>query len=777
MSCLQPNMMKEIFEAGANAISARQGDPYEDLATSIRDASALDSHTGNFITLKRYGFPDTSVGNASVLGVDDTLTQDAQAFLLEYEHFQGDRVTTLTEALRGYLRSVSDIGGVPIDTSTQRVLVFTASLTTEDTLAPPNPETHTFDVIKYGHVRLISFDLRIPASLIADSLNIALLDKLSRKDNNIGDLLRHGEHYLNAAVRYGKIPSLLGDAFGQDGPVFEWAKTLFYSNGSVDSEEHEDAKSEMLKILFGIAVNLAYVSQDNQVGLTILHSMNTESRRETFYSRIGHDFAPSDSFKETVGEYLCLPFEGSVLRSQPDVYDAIQAVIQQGLSINRDNDEYGRIQGHLRAGVLDESFYRALLASLNLANAYRAVAVHEGHEQSLNIIVGRYANLKSLLREYTAFPDDVILPAKGVQREYIEVRAKLKSCCSALRDNSLAILIDPDTYDGMTCRCTHVLKFIRPVFRCLRAKQISDIIQDKERDMALIRVISRSRMELFFMGTCVASWTNADAHWHTTKNWDEKTLRTSLVDLLQCSGRNEERVSKIAEIAVQIAADPTEGGTILLLNDPRFDLGPRKNSENDSSAGDEEYSPYGDAYKCLKDHIEPMTDCLYEGLSYLREINVDIWGDAVIKRLISMDGGTVINLGTGKLWARRKFAGPRTFGCNFRPKESGRDKPLEESWAEKQVHPTRDDILSGKDLTWDSYVKFKEWGTRHQSSLAITGLCLDECARQNAADRPCKKASCPRFVVLTMSSDGDITLMRNGTVITPEKAHKAGLCI
>jgi hypothetical protein len=499
-----------------------------------------------------------------------------------------------------------------------------------------------------------------------------------------------------------------------------------------------------------------------------MHSMDRDNRKETFYSRIGHAFDPSEDFKKSVGKYLALPFEKPSEAPQQTSNPAIASFLKDGLSIAESDASYGKLSDELKGGAPEDVFFCALLSSVRLANAYRAVAVHEGHEQSLNIIVARYANIRSLFQTYSEFPNGVVLPSSDTPGAFVEVRSKLKSCCSALNDNNLAVLVDPDTLKDSVFSFTHVLRFKHPVFRYPRAKVISGVIA-KDEDVALFRVLNRSRMEFWYSGECVACWTNADARWHVSRTWDEKALTNTLIKLLGASRSavQSNRIAKITEIAMGIAAEPNEGGAILFLKCPRFNLGPFEKKDA--------YHSYK-AYPCLEGHIEPMTDCLFDGLSYVdlsqRRMNMDRWGEAVVKRLISMDGGVVLNLSTGLLWSRRKFTGPLKFGGKY--KSRGTDhQHLEKRWADDDKDTiSENDIMSGKNLEWDNHVKFKEWGTRHQSSLAVTGLCLDKCPKGIAAS--CKAKSCPRFVVLTMSADGDITLMRNGTVITPEKAEKVG---
>ncbi len=753
--------VKDCLKLGTGII-ADGYDYYNDsFKSEITAASALKANNKNFITLKRYGFSkdqnklrerrgdkwvDMPAYSKSI-----TYTKKAQKFLYYYEMFQGDRVTTLTETLRGYLHNVNRVGRRKVDKNdSKRILVLTASFSDSKKLCAPN-FTSTKWVISGDSILLVNMNLSIPRSLCDDVINNTLLRHLSNpNDNNLSRVLQYGESYLDAAARYEMIKSLRDQR-----EVFSWAKTLFCTNASDEEPEHEHAKSEMLRVLFGIIVNLIYVSPNQNSILTIILSIDRHNRQEAFYSRIGNPFLRTDALKKVLGKYLALPFYKPTQETRDETSQTIVSFIKNELSIESPNS-CDRMERDLRKGSPEKNFIKALTSSIRLANAYRSVAVHEGQEQSLNIIIGRYADTKSLFRKYSEFPNDMILPALVNSRNLVEIRSKLKACCGALNDKNLAVLVDPSRISEKKdfFRFTHVLRFTPPVFKYPRAKVVSDVIREDE-DVALIRVLNRSRMELWYSGRCIACWTNADAHWHVRRTWNRKNLTKELNEWLKVSRSSKAkrmRIATIAEIAMEIASDTNEGGSILLLSDPKFNLGPfHKNGK----------PKYGTAYNCLKSHIEPMTDCLFDGLSYLdisqRRMHMDKWGEAVIKRLICMDGGTVLNLSTGLLWSRRKFAGPTEFGEKY--PVGGYD--LKDWWDDNEYaygDGTRDNVS----LYWDESYKYKEWGTRHQSSLALTGLCL-KCSNQYA----CEKSGCPRFVILTMSADGGITLMRKGTVIPP----------
>jgi hypothetical protein len=768
-------------------------------ASEILIASQLRDDSAEFITLKSYGF-DRHFGpyQGEPYVADRNKQKQTSTFLKNYRAYQSNRVTSLTEAIRGYLRHITSVDDLRID-QPLRLLIFRAIIRENASkLRLSNPNADTIAIRTHGSVSRIFVGMEIPRILFRASLTPNLLGNLADPTRAIQSILENGEDFLCAAARYGAI-----DSIADTDAMVRWANQLLRFEEEAEARLREQAVEEVIKIVFGVIVNFAFVlfyegiqsfeeSADNSdsdcIALDIIHSMNVTRGEETFYSRIGQPCDLSHESCAPIWQYLSSPFQHTT-EPTADNLSGAKSIMTKGMGLKDCDLPSDSVIRDRFKDERDPSFFSAVNAALHLANAYRAVAVHEGKEQELKIVVGKESDLKPIfksfvsIREYSAnacdpgdaasdiYVDEVVPnPETATPTDYVSIRSILKSCCGVLSYDNLCMLIDPTSTingaNGLAFRWSQVLHFSPPVFRFPKAKKISDVIRDP--GVAMIRVVGRSRMEFIYRGKCYASWTNADARWRFDDTWQESDLVHVVYSLLRADDDENDTqlrgiLNTVVDIVCSVSADDDEGGAVLLVADPDFDLslGPH----GDDKTG------YGKSYSCLHEHIAPMTEYPYNGLVYLNDIKRKDNFD-VVRRLITMDGGVVINVHTRALWARRRFSGPRSFGNRYTVLQDDSDAPLASRWRNDREDCTLNEILTGRNLHWENCERFKEWGTRHQSALAVTGLCLEcsshECEPACASDdRPR-----PRFLVLTVSADGGITLMRNGTVITPKRGKE-----
>jgi len=777
----------------------------KDFKKDIDSSSKLNEEGNEFVRLKYFGF-------GSDIGRNRKKKDVVELFMDKYEGYQSDCATTLTEALRGFSRLVSQIGDEELGTHC-RVIVLNARICDKCevlTLSSPVFKNREYETLG-NDVSVITIEIAIPSALFKDALTEELVKDL--KDTK-GKGIRHlanGEKYLCAAAKYGAI-----DSIGPEASLRQWAKQIFLLDEEGDGQRQEHIVDEAIKVIYGTIVNMAFVlawkgrlsdaggkqSWDCRgVTLDIVHAINTKGNKEALYARVGDEFDLFDQECGQIWRYLVEP-----LRANEDTDKGVDTEIDKlvcdtlGLVAAGAKKKESSWVNDLKREK-DVRFIHAIRAALNLANSYRAVAVHEGKEQELNILVGKEAELGAILKEHSHIQEEaheLVSSSHKVGRdEYSNIRAVLKSCCSVLNQNRLCILLDPSNENrgGSSAEENggegdsgfywgHVKRFEPPVFRFPKAKILSEVIHDP--GVALVRVVSRNRMELYYGGRCCASWTNAHAGWREAHAWSKKDLNHVISRLMLCGiggkkGASRRRtIARIVEAVSNIAATHDEGGAVLLVSDPKFDLTAKR------TAGES----YGTSYQCLADRIMPMTDYPYNGLVYLDDIRKHKIGIGDVQRMIAMDGGTVVNIHSGSLWARRKFMGHRKFGRDYPIRVEaenlghnrmikgscegeagdGGASTLEDRWKNDSPEFDLRQITSGQNLFWEDRVRFKEWGTRHQSALALTGLCLDCSESDHETKRLCESPpKKPRFLILTVSSDGDITLMRNGTVIAPNR--------
>lgn len=446
----------------------------------------------------------------------------------------------------------------------------------------------------------------------------------------------------------------------------------------------------------------------------------------------------------------------------------------------------------------EKAFKGAVAAAIKFATFYRPASVHEGREQQLSLIVGFADEVKRLyLRVVKLRPAEnsahaheglesflelnipaVRKPVRGSERrdrfieaQLIQARSKIKAYSNLLDRPDYAILIeaklqtnnihdsDGTQIDYHYYRCLGIYAIGRDVENYKYPFAQNFYAVDRESNMALVKVHGRTRVDLVYKGEPKASWTDQSAMWRLDPGWTEATLADAIAaKVCKCKDCgagvvNKEdnrdckrRLDRLVAVVFEIARSPMDGAAIVICNDEDFDLcKPNKCMES---------------LQKLRGRIQNMGDGDFDKLNHLLHMEeTDGRDDSILKRLLTLDGGSVANLATGCYWARRRFIGPPEFNLQYKYK--GAPATLKDYW---------DTVGRGGAKRWSEWPIFREWGTRHQYSLALSATELI----QNIMDskgtpkiRLNPKAK-PDYVVLVASADGNITLMYNGSVISPD---------
>jgi hypothetical protein len=405
----------------------------------------------------------------------------------------------------------------------------------------------------------------------------------------------------------------------------------------------------------------------------------------------------------------------------------------------------------------DVFFFKALAATLRFATFYRPASVHEGEEQQLNFIVGYPEEVECLLAKQIELKKENVelhlpLDFSYDKKPPVNTRSLIKSACNIFNNSDTALFVDAASVNGDWTNgyveCPRILKLELPIYLYPKARSISDLIKGNR--IALIRILGRSKIDLFYEQQVVLNWTDHTAMWEIATSWSAITLREQ-IKLIANVSKDEKRkiilrIEKILDVCFSISRIPHEGTSICFCNEEKMSKKPINNTMGDKKFKFIEYAP-------------AMTDKTIEGLNYIHEILEK--EDKDIENMLTLDGGSVFNILTGQLWARRKFMGSNPdFGPDKIMNKDG--LKLSEIW--DSADPEHKNINALSNMRWDNWHKHKEWGTRHQQSLAYSAVELEQV---NLSNGIYVATNNPNFAVLVVSEDGGITLMHNGRVIEP----------
>lgn len=746
------------------------------------DEKSVDRHNyiGNYkIKLKKDGLIDNDfeflkikflktnfkIGK-TIIANNDTSKNKIDGFLNLYEEYQRDHRTTLNKALTSYLKRTK-----------KRHLLFRACFNGE---LEKNKKWFTHDENESKDFRY--FEFQIPSSLIellfnkqiADFLsegaesNFILSDAIKRSffntiDNGIKNCFYGLMHYDN--INYDDLSLIKTE-------LLEVGKILFLED-SQDSNNFEQNTNlileETIRLLIGITLNLKCCKSVNS-RLDIYLFNDYEHECMGFLSRIGTQ-SNNDNMIGRLAQGLVAPVlkigSSNILSIENKFIDNFGIAIQKELNAamineNNKNKKWNDLLKRINTSKnqSDVFFFKALAATLRFATFYRPASVHEGEEQQLNFIVGYPEEVECLLAKQIELKEknvELLLPLDFSydKKPPVNTRSLIKSACNIFNNSDTALFVDAASVDGDWTdgyvECPRILKLELPIYLYPKARSISDLIKGNR--IALIRILGRSKIDLFYEQQVVLNWTDHTAMWEIATSWSVITLREQIKLIVNAINLNKEekekitlRLEKIIDVCFSISRIPHEGTSICFCYEKNRLTTPINIIDNNK-------------LKFIK-YAPAMTDKIIEGLNYIPEILEK--EDKDIENMLTLDGGSVFNILTGQLWARRKFMGSNPdFGPDKIMNDDG--QKLFEIWDSASFNHKNINALSN--MRWDNWHKYKEWGTRHQQSLAYSAVELE---KVNLSDGVYIAANKPNFAVLVVSEDGGITLMHNGRVIEPD---------
>lgn len=741
--------------------------------------------------------------------ISPTDREKHKGFLDAYEHYQRDHRTTLNQALMNSpLVAKHRMTLFCAERLTQGSALLEFSSRPATVFADGGRESRAASILclriggELQSLLLSQEARRIVATLtsVVDA-NPAVMKNLA---GELADRLIECLDYAYAAL------SIKDDKRARDrNSVLSFASPLLYTDVTVAAERI--LLKEGLRLIQGVLVNLCYAetSGAEMLYIFVLNS-GIDGRTkvtQTFLSYFGKSFieTPRTIIRDKT-EMLGYAYwlHAMHCHSLPDP-KAQSARTDDAFKIACAS-EYGPDIARGLAPTRDESdFKEAVAAAIRFATIYRPASVHEGREQQLSIIVGFSDEVRRLFRRVVNLagtPEkgggagqvlDLSIPAvdtnanrddRIIQARLSQARSKIKAFSNILDRPDYAIHIDAKPMgngrNAQKCarnsyryyRCSGIYAMGRGVenYKYPFAKSFYDI--HNEPNMALIKVHGRTRIDLIYKGKPRAGWTDHSAMWKSAVGWNESTLANEISEKVcvdceyrgKCADQKDlgtlqrdecrRALRRIVAVIYEIARSPHEGAAVVICYNKNFTL-----------SGREKGSPQ---LQKLVDKIQNMADGDYEKLNYLRQIEYDDERDeGALKRLLTLDGGSIVNLANGNYWARRRFVCPSEF--NLQNIYDGTPATLRAYWEEE---------VAGGGMRWPEWPIYREWGTRHQYSLALSATELIQ--RSEGADGAVSiklnPEANPDYVVLVASSDGNITLMYNGSVISPEgkKAAVAG---
>ena len=570
-------------------------------------------------------------------------------------------------------------------------------------------------------------------------------------------------HYDN--VNYDDLSSIKTE-------LLEVGKIIFLEDSQDSNDFEQDTNlilEETVRLLIGITLNLKCCKSVNS-RLDIYLFNDYEHECIGLLSRIGIQ-SNNDNMIGRSAQGLVAPVlkigSSNIPSMENNFIDNFGIAIQKKLNKGMIKDIDIKVKWNALLKSVNDAkiqsdvfFFKALAATLRFATFYRPASVHEGKEQQLNFIVGYPEEVECLLAKHIELKNknvELLLPLDFSydKKPPVDTRSLIKSACNIFNNSDTALFVNAasvqgDWPDGHV-ECPRILKLELPIYLYPKARSISDLIKGNR--IALIRILGRSKIDLFYEQQVVLNWTDHTAMWEIATRWSVITLREKLKLIANVIYSNKEekqkiilRIEKILNVCFSISRIPHEGTSICFCNEEKMSKNPKNNTMDEKKIKLICYAP-------------AMTDTLVEGLNYIPEILEK--EDKDIENMLTLDGGSVFNILTGQLWARRKFMGSDP---DFGPdKIMSNGLRLCDIWDSADLEHKKT-INALFDMRWDNWHKHKEWGTRHQQSLAYSAVELEKI---NLSDGAYIATKVPNFAVVVVSEDGGITLMHNGRVIEP----------
>jgi len=244
------------------------------------------------------------------------------------------------------------------------------------------------------------------------------------------------------------------------------------------------------------------------------------------------------------------------------------------------------------------------------------------------------------------------------------------------------------------------------------------------RDMCIIRVCGRRRIELLYQGRVELCWDDDQAKWQKPPHWDAASLRARLETLFPShKKRMSGWVDNLCEVISRISDAPGEGASILIVGDelPEECVGPMtERTKEEESAG---------PYKLTKLEQDDLHN------------------------LAIQDGAVILSLQKQELKCRQVY---RPF-VRKRPKVKGKAKAEVLEPFNLYTHRTGKGTLlheawrnADPEYRWDGWPAVLHWGTRHLNSLGMTACFSDT-------------------VCICVSADGPIHVFHKGRALEPEE--------
>jgi hypothetical protein len=313
--------------------------------------------------------------------------------------------------------------------------------------------------------------------------------------------------------------------------------------------------------------------------------------------------------------------------------------------------------------------------------------------------------------------------------------------------------------------CSHLVEML-PSPGGAYAKGDVQAFTTENRQLFVVRILGRRRVEIWCKGKKVLVWDDAIASWSKEETWDSASLSDTI---LACLGlgtmADNDRLTRLAgtigQAAMRISQTRGQGASFVIQHSG---LGPNNQHPNP-----------GSEFRQMKNsRAVPMTLPFPKRGEGLLDQGAEALQDVAIQ-----DGGTQIDIESGWFCGRMQWLPvcPKGHPFSYRhavlPRQAyeairlapevNAPQPLElVGWHEgedakgdrlealwKARHVKLDGITRLNYLYWPEWYHVLHWGTRHMNSLGMS-VSLWE-----------------KAVVITMSSDGYITVFHRGREIRP----------
>lgn len=760
-----------------------------ELEKLLRRDSQLNSNSSERFEFLKVLFVTTDKEAQRIITNSRNEHQLVKTFLAHYENYQRNHRTTLTRAL--------------LATSKRKKTQFLHFHACIRNIKRP--------IIKQEqNENLTQIKIEIPNQLVQKLINNKVKSKLEKIKNN--EVINQTEfnEYLEAGLWH----------------CFNWIlferkiieEMLQFSN-LILSEEFVTIKVEPIinqsqknilleacRLIQGIIINLLFACDHLEIHKKTLDiNIQQLSQFETysFFSKVGNlseDFSIKSYLDLTSGISIVNDAIVEPYRDTPGKLENLINYFKYALqneyfqaSFNSKNEklvnksflEFVKLISEAK-GDSEKKFLRACAAIIRFASTYRPIAVHEGKEQQLHFIIGFSDLCKSLYSQFAVFKDNsfkipliALRESKGkvedianlniLPKKISQARSEIKSVSNVLDSSQMAIFVDTNSVkdlalnqvsrqDDSYVNCPTILKFEPPIYQYPNANGFADTINDKL--LAMVSITGRKRIDFIYKLQTILSWTDHLSVWEETNTWTIDKLKSVLKRILGVASDFDIKLNKFLNVCFAISKSPHEGASIVIING--------KSVIN----GDNFDLVFNSDLKTLNGKVQPMTDKEIHKLNFLNNVSQE--SDDVIFKMLTLDGGSVYDFQSNRLWVRRKLLGPDDFGPAKVKKVTNKvdlEVTMESLWDSQSII---DSNYNYKTVHWRDWFKYKEWGTRHQASLSFSSLMLGNVkmiiSEEENNDRPYYliTRNIPEYIVLVVSADGDITLMHNGRVINPE---------